>query len=950
MNDSTDRRVNWGRETLHVLGIVGKVIFRIFSYFLNILLTILLIGLITGIIVGSVFAIYINNNLDLEIDPASIVTVNRDSATRFYYMNYATEQDRIDRIGTPVEIEDMRLTGKDSAIAVSFNQIPLNLYRAFISIEDKRFESHNGVDWYRTVGAIYYMLTGQPGGGSTITQQLIKNVTGEDEVTIQRKVSEIFRALNLEKVKSKEEIFEAYCNIIYLGNNCTGVEAASNFYFGKHVSELDLVECAALAAIVKNPSQYEPLYHDKDFEVTKSDDTVVMKEGNESRRWYILKEMMKNGYITEAECIEAQNTELRVIDHSADYDEEVVEEGITIFSWYIESLITQLQQDLAEKYNVTIRAASQMIYNNGYKIYIPMDPFVQATLEDVYYNDNEYFPSTGSGLQPQSAMVICDPYTGDVLGVVGGRGKKIINRGLDRATVATRPPGSSIKPLSVYGPALDAGIITYGTAIDDSPVWFNTYEVSPATATSPAVYGYTPYPRNLPDIYYGLTPIHDAIRRSVNTVAMKVLRLYGVDNSFYFMKEKLHFDSLIDSAVLNDGRVITDRGEAALALGQPNYGVTLLEMVSGYCMFQNDGVYNEPNLYLFVEDSEGNRIFDYTDDPEIIISAESASIMTIMMQEVMNAGTGMACTLRNTVDVAGKTGTTSQDFDRYFVGYTPYYVGGVWTGYDMNQSLSAFTENPSLLVWDTVMTRLHQPYIDAAANGGEALRKFEVSPGVITATYCRDSGMLFDDSLCSLDPRSWNGSRAEVGYFTRETVPKQKCTTHVKVQRDASTGGICYPESACSKSNCYSVALIREENRNFPKEVYIVDAQYTFRELPEWTPASANKLLPFYANLLQTGQYVGTSVNWGTRPYNSYCVEHGVYNFWSPPEEETEAPETEEPEKTEEGEENPDGEDESPDEDEWFEDEEPVKTDEPAEPDSAEEPAEPDVPAEPAEP
>ena len=269
MNESTGQKVHWGREILHVLGIVGKVVFRILSYFFNILLTGLLIGLITGIIVGSVFAIYINNYLDLEIDPASIVKVNRDSATRFYYMNYATEQDRIDRIGTPVELTDMRLTGTESSIAVSYNQIPLNLERAFISIEDKRFKTHNGVDWYRTAGAIYYMITGQPGGGSTITQQLIKNVTGEDEVTIQRKVSEIFRAINLEKVKSKEEIFEAYCNIIYLGNNCTGVEAASNYYFGKRVSELDLVECACLAAIVKNPSQYEPLYHDKDFEVTK---------------------------------------------------------------------------------------------------------------------------------------------------------------------------------------------------------------------------------------------------------------------------------------------------------------------------------------------------------------------------------------------------------------------------------------------------------------------------------------------------------------------------------------------------------------------------------------------------------------------------------------------------------------------------------------------------------
>ncbi|MGN1346372.1 MAG: transglycosylase domain-containing protein, partial [Eubacteriales bacterium] len=227
--DNNETRVNWGAEVLRVLRIIGRVLFKIFSYFMNILLTILLIGLITGIIVCSVFAIYINNYLDLEIDPSTIVSTNRDSTTRIFYMKYDTMEDRINRNGTAVEIEDQRLYEGENSIAVTYSQIPENLVNAFIAIEDHRFWSHNGVDWWTTAQAVFNFVlpTGNSAGGSTITQQLIKNVTEEDDVTIQRKVQEIFRALNLEKVKSKEEIITAYLNIIYLGCGCDGVQSAA---------------------------------------------------------------------------------------------------------------------------------------------------------------------------------------------------------------------------------------------------------------------------------------------------------------------------------------------------------------------------------------------------------------------------------------------------------------------------------------------------------------------------------------------------------------------------------------------------------------------------------------------------------------------------------------------------------------------------------------------------
>ncbi len=872
MNQNGSARVNWGLEVLRVLGIIAKVLLRIFSYFLNIILTVLLIGLITGIIVGTVFIIYINNYLDLEIDPNTIVAVNRDSLTRIYYMDYETEEDRINRNGTEVEIEDQRLYGGDSTIAVSYSQLPENLINAYIAIEDHRFMEHNGVDWITTGKAVFKFFFGGDGGGSTITQQLIKNITGENEVTIQRKVEEIFRAINLEKVKSKEEILEAYMNIIYLGNNCYGVQAASNFYFGKDVSELSLVECAALAAIVKNPSQYEPKYHDEDRIVTVNGEEIL-REGNKSRRWDVLWCMWeKCGFITEAEYNAAIEEELVIVSHNEE-EEEKLGEGMTLYSWYTESLITQLTYDFMELYGIEYTAASQMVFNSGLKIVIPMDPKVQDTLEMVYENDAEYFPSTGKGLQPQSACVVTDPNTNDVLGIVGGRGEKTINRGTNRASSSKRPPGSSIKPLSVYAPALEAGIITYGSVVDDTPVMFNEDVLVEATDTTEAVIEYTPYPQNYPVVYKGLTTINSAVTRSVNTVAMKVLQMIGVDYSFDFMKNELGFDSLIDSVTKSNGEILTDRGLAALALGQPNYGVTLLEMTSAYSIFPNNGIYSEPKLYLYVKDADGKTLIDKTnEDVNIVISEETASIMTIMLQKVMNEGTGTAATIRNSVDTAGKTGTTSADFDRYFVGYTPYYVCGVWTGYDMNQSLSSFVQNPSLAVRDKIMNILHEDIIAQAAEGTASLKTFETAPGVVQATYCKDSGLLCTDA-CALDPR---GYRAETGYFTRESVPTDYCDTHVVVLRDTSTGLIASDD--CNPANCQSVALIRVEDRSFPVQIFVEDAQYVYREMPDDVKPGGWWGDPFFINMLREGEFCGTS--YAETPYNAYCYKHCDYRPW----------------------------------------------------------------------
>ena len=586
-------------------------------------------------------------------------------------------------------------------------------------------------------------------GGSTITQQLVKNLTGDKENSIQRKVQEIFRALNLEKEMSKEEILEMYLNIVFLGNNCYGVQAAANTYYGKDVSELSLVECASLAAIVKNPTKYEPLRHDV---VMYEDDKGGEKEdGNRARRNTVLYTMHQYGKINQAQFDEAVETDLVL--YKADENENGSNTTGHINSWYTDAVIADVRDALMEKYGYSSYTASLAIYTGGLQIYTCMDPKVQNVLEEVYVNDEQHFPYATSGLQPESSMIVLDPYTGDVLGLVGGRGEKTQNRILNRATQAKRPVGSSIKPLSVYAPAVDLEVITMGSIYDDVPLKYTDAGV--------------PWPRNLPNVYGGLTTVQDAVRRSVNTIAVRVLEDITVDYSFDFLKNTLHMDNVIESYTTGSGQVVSDKDLAPLALGQFSYGITLWELTAGYDIFPNEGVYSKSRLWYKVLDSDGNVVLENKPDYEIAISEEAASIMTNILQGVVTSGTGRAVTVDQYVNVAGKTGTTTADFDRTFVGYTPYYLGGVWVGYDMNQALSDFGTNPAVQIWDKVMTMLHEDIFARVRAGEETLKNFELSDRLVECTYCRYSGLL-----------TASGCWGEKGYFTKDTVPTEYCYGH----------------------------------------------------------------------------------------------------------------------------------------------------------------------------
>lgn len=834
--------INWGDEVANVLGIIGRVLLRVLIFICSLLLTILLIGMLTGTIVAGAFAIYVNNYIDADLEGFDLIVSDQDLTTKIYYMDYT---DRENRIGEPVELEEQRIYGSQNRTTVSFTEMPKYLYEAFISIEDHRFWDHEGVDWLRTVNATFtYFLGGSDTrkfGASTITQQLIKNITGDDDVTIQRKVQEILRALELENTKDKTEIITMYLNTIFLSQRCYGVQAAAYTYFGKEVKDLTLIECAALAAIPQSPTAYDP---------------VQNPDNNTKRRNVVLDRMLDLGKISKAEYDDAYDKELVL---NLTYEKR----STATNSWYKDQVINDAVDLLSVKYNCSAEVAKNMVYAAGLSIYTVMDPEVQSTLDKIFADDSNFLAVSGI-IQPECASTVIDPATGDILGIAGGRGEKTESLVYNFATQAKRPPGSSIKPISVYGPALEYGVVNYATVFDDVPLNFG--ESATDFATGETTYSRPDgWPNNYPSGYRGLTTVNNAVTRSVNTISLRVLEKLTIQRSFDFMKNKLGL-SVVEYRELTGGRSVTDMDYAPLGLGQLSYGLSVVEMTGAFAMYDNKGVYNKPRTIIEIRDNAGNVIVNNNLPGKVVVSENTASIMTKMLQNVVTSGTATRITLRNTVNCAGKTGTTSEDNDRWFVGYTPYYVCGVWFGYEMPRNLNAFTISPAVTIWDTIMTSLHEKYINQATLGIAPLKTFQLANGVITRSYCKDSGLLPTEA-CKADPR---GNRIETGYFTSSTVPTQSCTTHVLVDYDHKSGGIACEECPATKK----VGLLNITNRSFPFPIIVTDAEYVWREIPDGIDPCLDPTQPFYASILPSGTYAGVSA--GEMQYNRFCGAHYI--------------------------------------------------------------------------
>lgn len=796
------------------------------SRLLKVLGTVALCAVFTALFCVTAFAVYIKFSPELSVNEFSVMAKAQDRTTKLYYMSYT---DKSTRTGSAVEIENEALYQDQNREWVRYKNIPKDLINAFVSIEDHRFFEHNGIDLRRTAGAVLGFVTGKSGyGGSTLTQQLIKNVTGDDEHSVNRKIKEIVRAKKLNKALSKEEIMELYLNTIYLSNGCYGIGAASEKYFGKDASELTLAECAALACIPQSPTKWDP---------------AINPENNAERRKTVLYRMNELGYIDESQLEAALSEQIKTVKNKKSERNEQA-----TLSWYTESVIEESLRLLTEKGIASSRVtAAKLLYTGGLSVITAQDPKMQKAVSD-YFETSSNFYSPSALIHPECSMVVIDPENGDILALAGATGKKTMNRTLNYATGTLRSPGSSIKPLSVYAPAVDKGILTYGSVIDDTPVRFvNNGRDS-----------VRPWPRNYPEGYRGLTTVRDAVARSVNTVAVKALGLVGKDEAFRLLHDELNMKHLIEGEE-KGGNFYTDIAESPLALGQLTKGITVAEITAGYTALCNGGSFSEARTVLKILDRDGNVLVDNVKAPKKVFSEQTATIMTKLLQGVTSGGTASSMSAKRAFDCAGKTGTTNNDHDRWFIGYTPDLLAGVWFGYSNPKSLTGYPTSPSpaLSAWDDVMKIINtSEYL-----GREPKKHFTDADGIIRATYCRDSGKLLS-SACACDPR---GSRAETGYFTAETVPKSYCDCHVLVNYDTLHGGVASP--SCPMENCRRIGLLNVE-RAFPKDVIISDAQYTYRPLGGRSPCVLSTE-PFYLTLLPRGLSPGHSAT--SYPFNRYC-------------------------------------------------------------------------------
>ena len=684
---------------------------------------ILFIGFIITIITLSILILVMLDKTKIDM---SLIKTGSSSITRVFYFDYF---DREKRIGEPKEIESESLFLQKSEWK-SLYEMNQNLPNAFIAIEDKRFYEHNGVDWLRTVKAIFnylFKFDKKEYGGSTITQQLIKNLTGENDYSAKRKIEEIFRAINLEKDLSKNEILETYLNVVYLSQNCYGVGTASEAYFNKSVEDLTLSECASLASIVQNPSKYDPYKN---------------PQNNMRRRNLVLKVMLEQELISQEEYNLAISEKLNLNPNI----EDVTKSGI--YSWYTEALIDDVSSDLANKYNLSKEAAKKIIFKGGLNLYSLMDVNIQTELEEIYKNYVAQVDNQG-GSYPQSSCVVIDPKTSDVIALVGGIGEKNGNLVFNRATNAKRPPGSVIKPLSVYAIGIEEGIFNYSSIYDDTPIKLNS-----------GIF----WPKNSPNRYRGLVPIYYAVEHSINTVAVKALRDIGNDKSIKYLNE---FGIAVDNHF--------DKNESSLALGQLTNGESLLNLTNAYCTFANGGIINKPKTYLYVTDNSGNIILSNQEQGKRVISKETSYIMNRILKNVVDFGTASFMNINNNVEVIGKTGTSSNNEDKWFIGCTPNYVCGVWTGYDQPKPMY-YSKNPSCVIFNALMNRIYRDT--------EEYVTFDKPDTVILQEFCFDSGMATTNA-CEIDLRE---NRTKMGYYHIGTQPNTFCELHKIVDIDLEDG------------------------------------------------------------------------------------------------------------------------------------------------------------------
>lgn len=723
------------------------------------------------------------------------------------------------------EIEKLAAIGSNR-IPVSIDQIPTHLQYAFIDLEDERFYDHNGIDIKGILRAGVQFLQGSKQGASTFTQQLLKNNVFESGgresnmgALIKRKIQEQYLALELEKTTSKPIILENYLNTIYLGCDCYGVQAAALRYFNKDVSELTISESAVIAAITQNPTKfYNPVYN---------------PENNAKRRKTALDNMLEFGHITQEEYDEAINDDVysRIqLISSQNTDSNP-------YSYFVDELIDQVIQDLMDEKGYTSTQAANALYSGGLSIYSTQDSAVQRICDEemsnpanypanVYYSFDwrwsvkhadgtienfsnvniNYYHKTLLGesnfkiifnskeeaqacidaykaaylkegdeilgenvlftLQPQASFTVIDQRTGKVLALVGGRGEKETSLSLNRATSSARQPGSCFKVLASFLPALENGQ-TLATVYDDAPFnYANGRAVNNWWRTG----------------YAGLQNIRYAITRSANIIAVKTVTSISPDVSMEYL-QNLGITSLVSARELADGSILSDANQA-IALGGITDGIYNLEITNAYAAIANGGIYNEPIYYTKITDYNGRVILEREPESRRVIKDSTAWLLTNAMHDVVTnsvIGTGGGANVSGQY-IAGKTGTTTNSYDLWFVGYSDYLTAGIWTGFDENADIGKYTGNEGYhsRLWSKIMSRIH-------TEKGYSYSEPTQPDSVVTERICSKCGYLAVDGLCDKDPE---GSKIITEYFAKGTVPTENCKCHVEYTICSDSGSL----------------------------------------------------------------------------------------------------------------------------------------------------------------
>ena len=747
-----------GQIALSVLRVIGKILAWLFL----ILFTLCVIGVLTAGIFGKIFMTYIDTTLIPSLGEISYEEMSMSLASTIYAQ---------DGEGNWVPVRSLfdngEETGGGNRELIEYEDVPKHLIDALVAIEDKRFWDHQGVDWIGTAASIRdTLLYGNTRGGSTITQQVLRNITEDTEVTVKRKFREIFRALEFEKVTRKEDILTEYLNRVYFGAGCFGIQTAAKTYFGKDVSELDLAESAAIVGITNNPSLYDP-FRDVTFESGKTP-----RDFNKWRQGVILDAMLEQGYIDEAACAAAKAETLLFTD-TPEYkalhgepdpepaDGEAGGEAVdtsNIYSWYEDAAINEAAALLAEVRGISIKEATKNLYRAGYHIYLAQDLSIQEKIDNIYQDPSNFNYPSATGASLDSAVTVLDPYTGEVKAMAGGVGTKTVNRGLNLATVR-RQPGSAIKPVSIYAPAIEYDYISPASVFDDYPLRLNDS-------------GTGGFPRNAPSRYRGNVTVTTGVQVSINTVASRVLEKMGYSTSFEFMENNLGFD--LDTS---------DIALSPLAMGGLTYGVSTVEMAAAYASFMNKGVYNTPRTVLRIESNDHSEVIvDNSIQSRAAMKETTAYLMNKLLRNVITSGTGQKANISG-ITLFGKTGTTNDAKDLYFAGYSGYYSVALWTGYaEKPEKISYNDTAPSVKIWRQVMETLHE--------GLEDIPMPERPDGITTVTVCADCGLRPNENgLCSADYR---GSRLVTAEVQASAVPRDYCTCHVEVQicTDPETGEV----------------------------------------------------------------------------------------------------------------------------------------------------------------